>query len=271
MTTTSRGAPRRGWSALERAVGGPVALDTLDDAPLPDEPFDWTGIADDIHDRVGEVLDFCDRCCDELLDVEYRTACRRVLARIAVNGPEVFRRRGRSDTAAAAICWSVCRVNRGFDQRQGGFTQKALLSHFGLQNGSVSQRAGTLLDAGGFPRYRNDFALGSIDYLVSTRRCEILDTRALGSPSTELGGAVGGAHRRQHSSKIDHPTVRVPGGRLPRALESQSERRSIVGNKSTSRSIQNDRKNVWNGTNARLASPADRYSGTKSGTTRRRQ
>ena len=28
---------------LERAVGGPEALAKLDDSPLPDEPFDWTG------------------------------------------------------------------------------------------------------------------------------------------------------------------------------------------------------------------------------------
>lgn len=163
---------------LERAVGGSDALDALDDRPLPDEPFSWDGIADDIRERVGEVLDLCDRCCDELFDTELRTACRRVLARIGVNGPEVFRRRGRSDTAAAAVCWSVCRVNDVFDQRQGGFTQKALLAHFGLQNGSVSQRAGTLLDAGGFPRFPNDFALGSPDYLVSGRRRDILEKRA---------------------------------------------------------------------------------------------
>lgn len=65
-----------------------------------------------------------------------------------------------------------------FDQRQGGFTQKALLAHFGLQNGSVSQRAGTLLDAGGFPRFPNDFALGSPDYLVSGRRRDMLEKRA---------------------------------------------------------------------------------------------
>lgn len=163
---------------LERAVGGPDALNALDDSPLPDEPFDWTGIADDVGERVGEVLALIDACCADLLDVEYRTACRRVLARIAVNGPEVFRRRGRSDTAAAAICWSVCRGNDTFDQRQGGFTQKRLLAHFSLQSGSVSQRAGTLLDAGGFPRHSFDFALGSPDYLVSTRRHDILDRRA---------------------------------------------------------------------------------------------
>ncbi len=29
---------------LERAVGGRSALDALDDAPLPDEEFDWNGV-----------------------------------------------------------------------------------------------------------------------------------------------------------------------------------------------------------------------------------
>lgn len=163
---------------LERAVGGPDALEVLDDDALPDEPFDWTDIADDVRDRVGDVLSLIDRCCDELLDVEYRTACRRVLARVAVTGPRVFRRRGRSETTAAAICWAVCRVNDTFDQRRGGFTQKRLLAHFGQQGGSVSQRAATLLDAGGFPRHSYDWVLGSPYYLVSARRRTILDRRA---------------------------------------------------------------------------------------------
>lgn len=161
---------------LEQAVGGPEALDALDDAPLPDEPFDWSGIAEDVHHRVAEVLAGCDRCCDELLDVEYRTAARRVLARIARRGPEVFRRRGRADTAAAAICWIVARANGRFDQRMGGLTQKAMLAHFGL-TGSSSQRAGTLLEAGGFPTSTFDLTLGSPDYLVSTRRLGIIDIR----------------------------------------------------------------------------------------------
>lgn len=166
---------------LERAVGGPQALAELDDSPLPDEPFNWSGIAEDVRGRVGEVVDLIDRCCDELLDVEHRTSARRVLARIAANGPEVFRRRGRSDTAAAAICWSVCRVNDTFDQRRGGLTQKAFTEHFGIKGGSgnLGYRAGTLLDAGGFPRHPGvDFTLGSPDYLVSKRRSDILTKRA---------------------------------------------------------------------------------------------
>jgi hypothetical protein len=164
---------------LERAVGGPEALDELDDAPVPDEPFEWTGIADDLRDRVGEVLELLDRCCDELLDIEHRTACRRVLARIAREGPQAFRRRGRSDTAAAAICWAVCRANETFEPWLGGFTQKALAGWFGLGGSSgLRSRAATLLDAGGFSRYPADFVLGSPDYLVSARRRQILERRA---------------------------------------------------------------------------------------------
>jgi len=161
----------------ERAVGGPEALEALDAAPLPDEAFDWTGIPADVHDRVGEVLARCDRCCDEVLDAEYRTAARRLLAQVARNGPEVFRRRGRADTAAAAICWSVGRANHVFDQRRGGLTQKALLAHFGAQQGSIPQRAATLLRAGGFAPHTFDLSLGSPRYLVSRRRQHIVDGR----------------------------------------------------------------------------------------------
>jgi len=162
---------------LSRAVGSGDALDALDDVPLPDEPLDWTGIPDDIRHRVTEVLALCDRCCDELLDAEYRTAARRVLARIARQGPEAFRRKGRPDTAAAAICWAVGRVNDLFSPRGGGMTQNDLLAHFGIQQGSVSPRAGTLLAAGDFPRHPGDLTLGSPDYLISTRRHHIIETR----------------------------------------------------------------------------------------------
>ena len=153
------------------AVGGGDALETLDDEPLPDEPFEWNGVPDDVHDRVAEVLGLVDGCCDELLDTEYRTACRRVLARIAANGPDVFRRRGRADTAAAAVCWSVLRANH-----ERTLSTKALLEHFGVKS-SVSDRAHTLLNAGGFPIGRYDFILGSPDYLVSTRRRGIIRSR----------------------------------------------------------------------------------------------
>ncbi|MDP9134055.1 MAG: DUF6398 domain-containing protein, partial [Actinomycetota bacterium] len=90
---------------LSDAVGGEDALAGLGTDPLPDEPFAWDLVAPDVHARVGEVLDLVERCCTELLDDEYRTACRRLLADVAAGDPEIFRRRGRAQTAAAAVCW----------------------------------------------------------------------------------------------------------------------------------------------------------------------
>jgi hypothetical protein len=162
--------------SLRRDVGSEAALQALDVAPLPDEPFDWSGIPDDIRTVVNDVLSLIDACCDELFDVEFRTACRRVLSRAAAGDPAVFRRRARADTAAAAVCWIIGKANSAF----GGHASmhaKDLLAHFGL-TGSVSQRAGTLLQACGYSRFNyGDVQLGSPDYLTSARRAAILESR----------------------------------------------------------------------------------------------
>jgi len=162
---------------LADEVGGPEALAALDDRPLPDEPFDWTDIPDDVHDRVAEVLALCDDACDALLDAELRTACRRFLARVASTDPTVFRRKGRPETAAAAVCWIIAKNNDLFRPWGAGLEVKDLLAHFGI-TGSVSQRASTLLRAGGFPLPQmGDLELGSTDYLGSARRRLIIDDR----------------------------------------------------------------------------------------------
>jgi hypothetical protein len=162
-------------SILTAAVGA-EALDHLDDDPLPDEAFDWTDIPDDIRNKVDEVRAACDGYCDTVLNAEYRTACRRLLARCAAGDPGVFRRRARSETAAAAVGWIVGRANELFTPRGGG-TVKELLAHFGL-TGSVSQRATTLLRAGGFDRsLYGEIGLGSPDFLVSERRRRLIDAR----------------------------------------------------------------------------------------------
>lgn len=171
-----------GW--LNRAVGDEAALSRLDDQPLPDEAFDWTGVSDDIHDRVAEVLDLTDRCCNELLDTEYRTAIRRLLARVATGDPQVFRRKGRADTAAAALCWAVGKANSLFGPALFGswgggvMSVQEMMAHFGL-TGSVSQRAHTLLKAAGIVNDSpyGEVMLGSPDLLVSTRRQELIEAR----------------------------------------------------------------------------------------------
>jgi hypothetical protein len=73
--------------SLDRTVGGRIQSQNLQDAPLPDEPFEWAGVAEDIRFVIQQMLAACDRCADELLDVEHRTAMRRFLSRAAVGDP----------------------------------------------------------------------------------------------------------------------------------------------------------------------------------------
>lgn len=162
--------------SLRRAVGGETALASLTDQPLPDEDFAWAGIPDDIRPTIREVLEWCDRCCSELLDTEYRTAARRFLARAAQGDPRVFRRKARPDTAAAAICWVLGKANQLFTNRYGDMTARELNAYFGVS--SSSQRAGVLLRANGIEdQHYGDISLGTPDLLVSSRRSRIISLR----------------------------------------------------------------------------------------------
>lgn len=160
---------------LAEGVGGHEQLDALDTAPLPDEPFDWSRIPDDIDARVAAVLDLTDRCCDALLDVECRTVCRRVLARVASRAPQVFRRKGRVETAAAAVVWMAGKANGLFDLGTALRTSD-IVRHFEIKS-SPSQRGEVMLRAAGFPSGSFDVKLGSADFLVSTRREWIIGRR----------------------------------------------------------------------------------------------
>ncbi len=167
-----------------REVVGADALDDLNTSPLPDEPLDLSPIPPDVHDKVTDVADLVDACCGELLDTEHRTACRRLLGDIAVADPAIFRRRGRAETAAAAIVWIVVKANHGFSQRPGGLTAKAVGEWFGVGN-TPGQRAPTLLQAIDAPRrYYADVRLGSPRYLVADRRRGIVETRDRYRPPT---------------------------------------------------------------------------------------
>ncbi|MGH9066983.1 MAG: DUF6398 domain-containing protein, partial [Acidimicrobiales bacterium] len=92
--------------------------------------------------------------------------------------PYVFRRRGRSDTAAAAVCWAVGRANDLFAPSGGAMMVKDLVGHFGLPQSSVSRRAATMLKAAGID-YRPawDLFLGRPHLLVSSRRRRIIERR----------------------------------------------------------------------------------------------
>ena len=163
--------------SLDDEVGGREALLSLDMVPLPDEGFAWAEVPDDIRERVAEVLERCDRCAEELFDVEFRTACRRFLSRAAAGDPQIFRRKGSPDRAAAAVCWSVARANDIVGSHNSPMTAKDLVGWFGVP-GSVSDRATPFLRALGVgPDHRYDMELGSPEYLTSVQRQRLIELR----------------------------------------------------------------------------------------------
>ena len=171
------------------AVGGAAALEALDAEPLPDEPFAWDDVPVEVHPRVGEVLALVDRCCTELLDGQYRTACRRLIADAAAADPDIFRKRGRAETAAAAVCWIVGKANGLFDPRHGTlFAElpatptlqvKELAAHFGVAGSSLSPRGGPILRAIGVHAPTNylELDLGTARYLTGPHRAQIIAYR----------------------------------------------------------------------------------------------
>lgn len=162
--------------SLARQVGGPAALNALGEEPLPDEPFRWENVPPDVAARVDEVLALVERCCERLFDVEFRTACRRLIAHVATQGPQFFRRKGRVELFAAAVVWLIGKVNDVFDLYF-GLQVKDMMAEFGINQGGAGERSRQLLDAGGFETETYDLALGSPSYLVSSRRRQIIERR----------------------------------------------------------------------------------------------
>jgi Domain of unknown function (DUF6398) len=165
--------------ALAEEVGGQDALDSLDGTPLPDEEFGWDQVPADVRERVGEVLAACDRCCDDLLGAEYRTACRRLLARAAPGLSGMLRKTAKPEAIAAAVCWVIGKGNQRLGQGTGELRVKDLMSYFSLSQSSVSERGYQIMHAGGikpastYPAVR----LGSPSLLVSARRRRIIELR----------------------------------------------------------------------------------------------
>jgi Domain of unknown function (DUF6398) len=157
---------------IEDEVGGADALQRLNTVQLPDEPFNCDGLEPDIMPVVLELLDLTDRCCDQLFDVEFRTAVRRLLARAASGDPSVFRRKTQSNIGAAALIWAVGKANDAFTPKTYNVKIGDLAPHFGLKSPSASQRASSYITAAGF---RGSDGLRSPDFLVAAHRRQLLD------------------------------------------------------------------------------------------------
>jgi hypothetical protein len=165
----------RALAELALEVGGEDVLAALDDAPLPDEPFAWVRVPDDVRERVGEVLALVDRACDELFDVEVRTASRRLLAAVVAGDAEIFRGRTQPKTLAATIVWLVAQANKAFSN---AVTVAGLLAHIGVGSGTPGRHADRVLRAIGVVGYgHGPLRLESVDYLTSEGRRQVIRLR----------------------------------------------------------------------------------------------
>jgi hypothetical protein len=103
---------------LEVLVGGYDALMQLDAEPLPNDEFDWSSVEPQDQAFVTLVLALVDRYCGEVLDDEYRTIARRILARVAARDPRVLRRSQNTDRFAAGLMWLVGRGSGRFERHK---------------------------------------------------------------------------------------------------------------------------------------------------------
>ncbi|MGH3278330.1 MAG: DUF6398 domain-containing protein, partial [Trebonia sp.] len=172
---------------LADEVGGYDVLDSLDDSPLPDEEFAWGSVPEAVCDQVQRVSDGCDRCADDLLGPEYRTACRRLLARAARGIPGTTLASARPELVAAAVCWVIGRGNHRFGTRPGELKVKDLTGYFGIAASTVSQRGHQVIRAAGLQVADDASAIrpASPDLLVSERRRQLISQRDQYRAATE--------------------------------------------------------------------------------------
>ena len=130
---------------------------------------------------VREVVALSDRCCDELLDAEFRTICRRILARVAARDPRPLRRSTQVARCAAGLVWLAGRANGEFGRR-GRRSAQWLWAWFGVngcaERGHSLRAAAGLLPDGLDPYPRDDvLTLGDVELLHSRYRAGLVTRR----------------------------------------------------------------------------------------------
>jgi|GEM_PF-403308 hypothetical protein len=169
--------------SLAEQVGGPEALDALDDAPLPTEPLVLDHVPADVHPVAREISALVDGWLEASPRVahlgavrdEWRTASHRLLAAAAANDPGWLRRRASVPGRACGLLWATGIANRLIGPN-GAARAKDLAADFGV-SGSPSTKAEAMLRAwanGAWPDVDN---LRDPALLVSTRRASMIETR----------------------------------------------------------------------------------------------
>jgi hypothetical protein len=191
------------FEPLLELVGGWDELWSLDAEPLPDESFAWSAVEPVDRPFVGEVLRLVDECCNALLDAEYRTIARRLVARIAANDPRALRRSPHAARCAAGLMWLVGMTSGPF-RRRGRGSAGWIWAWFGVSN--CADRGRTLYRAGDFahdcdPRaHLHDPLAFDVAFLHSHRRAALISAReqrrevALTRRTVSIESSEGRAH-----------------------------------------------------------------------------
>ena len=169
--------------SLAEEVGGPKALDDLDDVPLPPEPLVLDAIAADVRDTVAEIAALADEWLATSPRVahlgsvrdEWRTASHRLLVGAAVNDPGWLRRRASASGRACGLLWATGIANHLVGP-QGAVLAKDLAADFGV-SGPAKAKAESLLRAWANGRWIGAERLGDAGLLVSTQRAQIIALR----------------------------------------------------------------------------------------------
>ncbi len=171
---------------LAAVCGGVEALETLRDDPIPDEPFDPSGLTDDDRALATEILATIDVAFQRfpLLDGQHRTISRRLVAAAVTHPAQPLRRKAAPERMAAGLAWIVLRGNMQLGPR-GRLTAGLLWDLFGVGNcadlgRSIAQKMRLLAptDIRTFHSLPSkDIALGDVRLLHATTRSTLIQRR----------------------------------------------------------------------------------------------
>jgi len=203
---------------LAARVGGIDALEQFDAEPWPDEPFEWACVDHRDGAFVEEVLPAIDRCCDLLLDVEYRTIVRRLLALVASHDPRPLRRGLQPARCAAALLWLALHGSGEF--RRGGLRAQDLWDWFRVSRSvDLGRRLRTAAglppgddEAGGQDEFWKEILLGDVRVLHSRYRSLLRTMRSSTEQYLErevFGGGADGSIRVLGDGRLDVAAIPV--------------------------------------------------------------
>ncbi len=211
---------------LAAVCGGVDVLEALRDDPIPDEPFDPSGMADDHRALAVELLETIEtafegsRLLDRLLDDQHRTISRRLVAAAVTHPAQPLRRKAAPQRMAVALVWIMLRGNMQLGPR-GRLTAGHLWDAFGVGNcsdlgRSIAQKMRLLAptEIGSYHSLPSkNIALGDVRLLHSTTRSTLIQRR---DEAIELGHQLAATREKWSLVTVrDDGTVSIRARDLP--------------------------------------------------------